>query len=642
MPKKKVDDLDFFVKKCPLSKIIKRGKKRKVEEQARVTLETIEDAVVRTNKIVINTYQFIKLYLIHLFELDQPFPIIDKHFVMTCMSIVSHCKKTKTPKSETLKLKEVLTEFFHDHFEQWNGVRINAELLTKVLDPEAGKMITNIENLIKSQYFNRVRQFINFEFNVKETIQNIEKNSGKTAEEKKLEKSNLYSEVKNYKFDVFNVTNKPKESDVKHHKDIDELKLLIVPKKDKFVKDNLLYDLKSNPMDYLRCLIALNQLFEHGGYKGFHAFPLRSDIKPKYITIETAALIDLLVPARTKINGKLKTQMKSNVNQSKDIWFYFFETRHGAFKKKGYSFHSQIQTDGVGVSIIFSKPKVKTPKIPKSEEEPEFYYLEDVNVPQNKKIVGIDPGKSDIIYCIDENRETFRYTANQRRFETGAKKYRKYMYENKKRQVINGKTVIEHETQLGKTGSKTCDLEKFQEYIMNKTDVNDQLFEYYRLSKTRKFKLNRYFNTERSESNMVNNFKKKYGSPDQTIIAFGDHTQGQRQMRGLEPTKDIGMRRLLRKHGYGVYLVNEFRTSKLCHKCKCDTEKFQHEFSKKPKTFGMSLLVHGLIRCKNGKCGIKWNRDYNASLNILEIAWSLVEGKGRPREFCRNSGPVLG
>ena len=76
-------------------------------------------------------------------------------------------------------------------------------------------------------------------------------------------------------------------------------------------------------------------------------------------------------------------------------------------------------------------------------------------------------------------------------------------------------------------------------------------------------------------------------------------------MRWLEPTKDVGMRRLFRKYGYQVYLVNEFRTSLKCHKCKHDTEKFLKVKSKKPRNKGAEMLVHGLIRCKNVKCGIK-------------------------------------
>ena len=40
-------------------------------------------------------------------------------------------------------------------------------------------------------------------------------------------------------------------------------------------------------------------------------------------------------------------------------------------------------------------------------------------------------------------------------------------------------------------------------------------------------------------------------------------------MKYKEPTKGKGFRTLLKKNGYKVYLVNEFRTSCKCSCCKC-------------------------------------------------------------------------
>ena len=45
-------------------------------------LSTINDIVIRTNKIVIHTYQFLKLYLLNLYKNNKSFPNIDKEFVI--------------------------------------------------------------------------------------------------------------------------------------------------------------------------------------------------------------------------------------------------------------------------------------------------------------------------------------------------------------------------------------------------------------------------------------------------------------------------------------------------------------------------------------------------------------------------------
>ena len=51
-----------------------------------------------------------------------------------------------------------------------------------------------------------------------------------------------------------------------------------------------------------------------------------------------------------------------------------------------------------------------------------------------------------------------------------------------------------------------------------------------------------------------------YGNPENVVICIGDWEQ-RKQMKYKEPTLGIGMRSLLRKNNYKVYLVDEFRSS---------------------------------------------------------------------------------
>ena len=44
-------------------------------------LPIINELVIRTNKIVIHTYQFLKLYLIYLYDNNKNFPILDKEYI---------------------------------------------------------------------------------------------------------------------------------------------------------------------------------------------------------------------------------------------------------------------------------------------------------------------------------------------------------------------------------------------------------------------------------------------------------------------------------------------------------------------------------------------------------------------------------
>jgi hypothetical protein len=131
---------------------------------------------------------------------------------------------------------------------------------------------------------------------------------------------------------------------------------------------------------------------------------------------------------------------------------------------------------------------------------------------------------------------------------------------------------------------------------------------------------------------MINNFRKMYGNPDDVVVCIGDWEQRQ-QMKYKEPTLGIGMRSLLRKNKYKVFLVDEFRSSCKCSNCEGGVcEKFMVRKNPKPNKDEMRL-VHGLLRCKSG-CG-EWNRDRNGSSNIYKIAYKAIHKLERPSYLCR-------
>jgi hypothetical protein len=74
--KKKKDDVikDEF-EKFDFMKTVKNNINNVIKDKS--ILPIINDLVIRTNKIVIHSYQFLKLYLLHLYENNKPFPIIN-------------------------------------------------------------------------------------------------------------------------------------------------------------------------------------------------------------------------------------------------------------------------------------------------------------------------------------------------------------------------------------------------------------------------------------------------------------------------------------------------------------------------------------------------------------------------------------
>lgn len=630
LPKPKQKSLDqihnpYSAIKVKLHKIIKSP----------AHLQVLEDVVVRVNKIVINTYQFIKLYLIYTIGNDDGvrFPYIDEKFIRRCMATVSTGSNRGRKPIDT-KLEEDLKKFYEKYYRSLNSEKVDSTLLWDILAYEAADMSKNILNNIKAHYLNRVRQFINCQFGLKERIKEIEQ-SLLTSEEKREEIRLIRSEVRKLKDDVFNIEKcKRYSSSSEWHEWLDKYKPSLIPNKSKFDKDSVFYDIHSNTIDYLPHMMLLNHHFEKFGLKQFHSVPIRSSIKPSYITIDTTVLIVLFGP-----KGK-KQAMKENVCGNKNFWNEIFDMKNKVFKRNNFVFNDMIKTDGLGTSLLFIRRDLYgKERVPQTIEVKEQYITEAPNKDElnQKKVVAIDPNKGDIIYCIDDERTTFRYTANQRRFETGTKRYNKDTIKMKETVLPRGYTVQACENILAKHNSKTCDMEKFAEYIRYKTEINERLFEHYQQEKFRRYKFNIYTNTQRSEAQMINNFRRKYGEPEDVVIAFGDHEQ-HKQMKYHEPTKDIGMRRLFRKNGFQVYLVDEYRTSKRCNNCGCDVENFLDRPSKRPWRKGEVVKVHGLVRCTNANCKIKWNRDYNAALNILDISNSAIVGQERPVALRRGNG----
>jgi hypothetical protein len=557
------------------------------------------------------------------------------------------------------QLKE-LTEFFEEHYK--DNMVPNEELLydkmSYILPYEAIDMSTNIYINVRERYLQQLNKLVNITFKYKDQLNQIKEKFKKT-ETIKEKKKELYEEFKQIKNDILNTDmTKELQSKNKYHKWIKEHKPKFIPNKETFDNDNIMYDLKSNTHQYLNCYMYIGKQLEKlydledqdkHTIRLFNTIPLRTNIVVKHITIDTCALISNFL-CDEPTTEHLKNYNKDN-NQY-DLWDKFFDINKRVFKKKLYSYNYMIRTDGVSVCILFKrndkegKPMTKDKR--KNKEEEHIDYIEKVEWTdelKKKKIVLADPGKSDLLYFgskdMNGDLQTFRYTQNQRRLETGIKKYSKIIdSENNKTIISDNKTVKELESVLSQYNSKTNDHDKFKKYLKEKSKLNNLLFEHYEQTYFRKFKLNRYINSQKSESKMINNFGKKFGSKEDVIFICGDYDKGNNHMKGLEPVINKKFRRIFRNAGYETYLINEFKTSKLCNCCHNELEKFMVRQSNKPRDHKLNkkCLVNGLLHHNKDvkpKCEIVHNRDKNAVQNMLNIVTSLKTTGMRPKVFCR-------
>ena len=624
-------------------------------------LPIINDLVNRTNKIVIHAYQFIKLYCIFLYENEFKFPVIDKEFICDVFKVLTirKCGSGGYTENNMPEQLQELTEFYREHYSNTisNNETIYYDKLSYILPYEAIDMITNINNNIQEHFIDHLNKYVNIVFNIKEKSEKITTENKDKITRKQLHKQ-LYDEIGKVKKDLMHFGDLT--SDEKYHKWVIQERIKLYPNKTRFDNDNMYYHLKSNTQDFLHSMfhisIELEKLNEvriqneEKQIRLFNVLPLRTNIISKNICIDTCGLISNFL-GDEPTTKHLRDYKKDN-NQV-NLWNKFFKLNKRVFKKgQKYTFSHMIRTDGVSCCVLFvrvdanGKPLPKTWKNKKCCEEENIDYIEKVELTEelkNMKVVCADPNYSDLIYCgsKDENGnlQTFRYTQNQRRIETRLKKYNKIIDKINKETKIENQSIKEIESELSVLNSKTCDYEKFMYYCIEKNNINYKLYSHYEQTFFRKFKLNRFTNTQKSELKMVNNFSNKYGKPDKTIFVMGDYDKGDYHMKGKEPVICKKFRRIFRNAGYNTFLVNEFRTSKLCNCCNGELEYFLERPSQKPKLKkeNKTEICHGLLRCQSvkHKSEIFHNRDKNAVQNMLNIVKSVFETGKRPNIFCR-------
>jgi len=618
---------------------------KSVLKHPELNTKIINDAVVKSNKIVIHTLQFLKLYLLDYYENNnQTLPIVSKELINNSMKVV--CgekteKRGKPPNKETIEMKDKLITFYNQHYlPVTQNDPIDYAGLNTTLDYLKEDVITMYENNIQLHYVEYVERYVNVVWKKKLIVNKI-RELGKTKMERDARIRTLCADLRKIKNDLLNVDDKPYQSNHHYHKWIIQQKQHILPPKTKYEKNSVMYDLKCKTMDYLPCMIYMMKQVENDDESVNNVFPLRSEITPKYIRLDTTTLVNLLLRKEHGTKGFFKTKGELKKNEDK-IWKFFFRTERKMFHKTGFSFHHMVSTDGIGLSILFLRDDLVGKKLPMMKKgiSKELYIdeLDNYSILQHKKVIGIDPGKSDLIYCVDDaskDANVFRYSQDQRRKETKMKKYNNIIL-GMKTNKIEGKTIIEYETDLSHFNRKSLQITKFKEYLQEKNRINHILFRFYRKELFRKLKFGKYINIKRNEQKMISDFKKTYGNPENVVICIGDWEQ-RKQMKYKEPTLGKGIRTLFRKNNYDVFLVDEFRSSCKCSKCDGGIcEKFMvREHPNKKKNKDELRLIHGLLHCKNG-CG-SWNRDRNGSSNIYKIAKNAINNIDRPSYLCRET-----
>jgi hypothetical protein len=454
-------------------------------------IEKLTNAALLTNRIMTHSLQFLKLYMIHCYDNGDALPTIDKPFVNAVMKILCEAATTgRKPKAETQELKARLVDFYQEHYEPLKLDTMNYRNLNTVLDYMAIDVITMYENNIKQHFCEYVERFVNVVHLKKEDIAAIKADNSLTAEQKKQQINELCRELRKVKNDMLSL-NEPKTSAAVYHVWIDTERAKIMPQR-ALREHSVYYDIQCTPQEYLPFMVYMMKVIEGHGCTVKSVFPLRSEIIPKHFRLDTTSLVYLLF---TNENGKRSNYTLGGTLKEKqsDVWGLFFKTDKKCFHRvnddHSYTFHHQIETDGVSCSILLiRKDKVgKIVKTPKPKKGCGEQYIDELtrgerNQLADKTVVGIDPNMSDLIFCVDSdqrNQTKFRYTQDTRRKETKFKKYRDLLQSLKRDTVIDGRRVIDWEADMSNYNKKTLDFEAFKVYIKHKNALNLRLAPFY-------------------------------------------------------------------------------------------------------------------------------------------------------------------
>ena len=125
--------------------------------------ETINDAVSRTNKIVIKSYMLLRLWLLQKYDNNSDIPIITKDVVKSAFKAVidNTGKKGKRPNGENALLLQELKELYKTDI---NSNFENGSKLSAILNYYSITIITSIENNIKNNFILFLSRFVNSYF----------------------------------------------------------------------------------------------------------------------------------------------------------------------------------------------------------------------------------------------------------------------------------------------------------------------------------------------------------------------------------------------------------------------------------------------------------------------------------------------
>ncbi|KAI9269752.1 hypothetical protein EDC94DRAFT_639391 [Helicostylum pulchrum] len=325
-----------------------------------------------------------------------------------------------------------------------------------------------------------------------------------------------------------------------------------------------------------------------------------------------------------------------------EIWGKAVSIKKKAFKHQGFQktvrFYGTLETDGVRVSIVKQNfdTNRKLPRHNVKKEANRTEYIKELSQDElqntESNCVLVDPGRQGIMFCLKEtstvgNKHRLICTKNDR-----SKRSRHFP-----------------KAALSTTESKLVDFFKFTRYIKARAVVADTLYEYYgsksqqseevyfpgssfefyvnekcnlyygspfvtkirarqrnyvqkisvvleklQILPFRKLKFSSKLYHDQNDNKLVNRLRCKFDQD--SVLIFGDWSAP--NTRFHEPTRNKGPKDMLKKNGFSVHHINEYKTSSICPLCEHTLEFFKTVPNNRPfrRASMPTVTCHGLLQ----------------------------------------------
>ena len=377
-----------------------------------------------------------------------------------------------------------------------------------------------------------------------------------------------------------------------------------------------------------------------GLMKHFRLLPLASGHVP-HVAIDTTTLESLLA-AVTKAGGSPETkalleEYKAERKNSKEglsdevkrrLYLKAFPGAARLLPRGSQRCSCFLRSDGVDACVVFIRQhSISPPKSGKKRQSPSLDAIPNVS---KKFLVGVDPGRRDLVSCWDGEASTsistkeFRHRAHVRQTTSLTEHI-----------LTKANLLVRLEALPCSKSPQT-----WSEYTRAVCPLLDLKMASLRTRSIRRARFGAYTFQDKAIDHVCRKVICGGREPKDTLVAFGAAGSCSTGF-GYAPAPQSRLRhRLQHVHGACVVLIDEYLTSQVCSRCggKCLLPG-----TSKNKETGKKFNLHGVrfcSSCKNGehnRHALFLHRDVNAARNMWQVGLNLKEGRARPVGLRRPS-----